>query len=109
SWRNGALPQQRTAARKAAVFFSTMRIVLGLEYDGGSFHGWQSQADGGGVQDALQRALGAVAGARIGVVAAGRTDAGAHATLQVVHFDTDAVRPDTAWVRGTNALLSHAI
>ena len=86
-----------------------MRIALGLEYDGGSFHGWQSQADGGGVQDALERALGAVAGARVGVVAAGRTDAGAHATLQVVHFDTDAVRPDTAWVRGTNAHLPETI
>jgi len=86
-----------------------MRIALGLEYDGGSFHGWQSQADGGGVQDALQRALGAVAGVRVGVVAAGRTDAGAHATLQVVHFDTDAMRLETAWVRGANAHLPETI
>jgi tRNA pseudouridine38-40 synthase len=86
-----------------------MRIALGLEYDGGSFHGWQSQADGGGVQDALQRALGAVAGAQVGVVAAGRTDAGAHATSQVVHFDTDAVRLETAWVRGANAHLPETI
>ncbi len=86
-----------------------MRIALGLEYDGGSFHGWQSQADGGGAQDALERALSAVAGTRIGVAAAGRTDAGAHATLQVVHFDTGAVRPDTAWVRGANALLPQTI
>jgi tRNA pseudouridine38-40 synthase len=86
-----------------------MRIALALEYNGGSFHGWQSQADGRGVQDALERALGEVAGARVGVVAAGRTDAGAHATLQVAHFDTDAVRPDTAWVRGTNAHLPETI
>ena len=82
-----------------------MRIALGLEYDGGSFHGWQSQADGSGVQDALERALGEVAGARIRAIAAGRTDAGAHATLQVAHFDTVAGRPDTAWVRGVNAHL----
>lgn len=82
-----------------------MRIALGLEYDGGSFHGWQSQADGSGVQDALECALGEVAGARIRAIAAGRTDAGAHATLQVVHFDTVAGRPDTAWVRGVNAHL----
>ena len=82
-----------------------MRIALGLEYDGGPFHGWQSQADGGGVQDALERALAAIANARIGTVAAGRTDAGVHATLQVVHFDTEAARPDTAWVRGVNSHL----
>jgi len=86
-----------------------MRIALGLEYDGGSFHGWQSQADGGGVQDALEHALCEVAGGRIRAVAAGRTDAGAHATLQVVHFDTDAARPDTAWVRGANARLPQTI
>jgi tRNA pseudouridine38-40 synthase len=86
-----------------------MRIALGLEYDGGSFHGWQSQADGRGAQDALERALSEIAGARISAVAAGRTDAGAHATLQVVHFDTDAVRPDTAWVRGANAHLPQTI
>ena len=86
-----------------------MRIALGLEYDGGPFHGWQSQADGSGVQDALERALSELAGTPVRTIAAGRTDAGAHATLQVAHFDTDAVRPDTAWVRGTNALLPPTI
>jgi tRNA pseudouridine38-40 synthase len=86
-----------------------MRIALGIEYDGAPFHGWQSQADGSGVQDALERALAAIAGARVRAVAAGRTDAGVHATLQVVHFDTDAARPDTAWVRGANALLPESM
>src|SRR5215468_6967672 len=86
-----------------------MRIALGLEYDGSPFHGWQSQADGSGVQDALERALSAVADAPVGAVAAGRTDAGVHATLQVAHFDTESARPDEAWVRGVNALLPEAI
>ena len=86
-----------------------MRIAIGLEYDGGPFHGWQSQADGSGVQDALERALGAVAGHPVSAVAAGRTDAGVHATLQVVHFDSAAERPDDAWVRGVNSLLPEAI
>ena len=55
-----------------------MRIALGLEYDGSPFHGWQSQADGSGVQDALERALSKIAGTPVRAVAAGRTDAGAH-------------------------------
>ena len=82
-----------------------MRIALGLEFAGTPFTGWQSQPDGRGVQDALERALQAIAGAKTGTIAAGRTDAGVHATLQVAHFDTDAVRPDSAWVRGVNAHL----
>jgi tRNA pseudouridine38-40 synthase len=86
-----------------------MRIALGLEYDGEPFHGWQSQADASGVQDTLERALSSVAGATVSAVAAGRTDAGVHATMQVVHFDTVAARPETAWVRGVNAVLPGAI
>jgi tRNA pseudouridine38-40 synthase len=82
-----------------------MRIALGLEYCGLPFTGWQSQPDGRGVQDALERALAVIADAPVGTVAAGRTDTGVHATMQVVHFDVDAVRPDSAWVRGVNSNL----
>lgn len=82
-----------------------MRIALGLEYDGSRFCGWQSQPSGCGVQDALERALSEIAGETVRVVTAGRTDTGVHALHQVVHFDTAAVRPDSAWVRGVNALL----
>lgn len=86
-----------------------MRIALGVEYDGRLFNGWQSQPDGRTVQDALQRALGQVAGEPVSVVAAGRTDTGVHALEQVVHFDTGATRPLTAWVRGANALLPGSV
>ena len=82
-----------------------MRIALGLEYDGAPFQGWQTQAGGTGVQDALERALSAIADAPVSTVAAGRTDAGVHAAMQVAHFDTDARRADSAWIRGVNALL----
>jgi tRNA pseudouridine38-40 synthase len=82
-----------------------MRIALGLEYDGAPFHGWQSQPDGSGVQNALERALSAIAGELIAVTAAGRTDTGVHATMQIVHFDTGVQRPESAWVRGVNASL----
>jgi tRNA pseudouridine38-40 synthase len=82
-----------------------MRIALCIEYDGSAFHGWQTQTGGGTVQDALEAALSEIAGEPIAVVCAGRTDAGVHATSQVVHFDCGVARPLSAWVRGTNALL----
>ena len=80
-----------------------MRIVLGLEYCGVGFCGWQSQPPGCGVQDALEAAVSAIAGARTGVTAAGRTDTGVHAAFQVAHFDTIAVRPEHAWALGGTA------
>lgn len=86
-----------------------MRIALGLEYDGRAFHGWQTQPHGATVQDALERALAQFAGAPLATVCAGRTDAGVHATAQVVHFDTGIERPLTAWVRGVNAYLPPAV
>jgi len=86
-----------------------MRIALGVEYDGSSFFGWQSQAEGQTVQDTLQHALSQIAGEQISVIAAGRTDTGVHALEQVIHFDTLTERPLTAWVRGVNALLPDSI
>jgi tRNA pseudouridine38-40 synthase len=86
-----------------------MRIAIGLEYSGSSFTGWQSQPDGRGVQDALERALAAIADAPVRTIAAGRTDAGVHATMQIAHFDTGVARPESAWVRGVNAHLPDAV
>lgn len=60
------------------------------------------------MQDALEAALGAIAGEATAVTCAGRTDRGVHARAQVAHFDTAAERPDSAWVRGVNALLPEA-
>ncbi|WP_394809498.1 tRNA pseudouridine(38-40) synthase TruA [Nitrosomonas sp.] len=82
-----------------------MRIVLVLEYDGSRYCGWQSQPAGCSIQDALETALSKIAKEAIRVITAGRTDAGVHALYQVVHFDTLAQRPTSAWIRGVNALL----
>ncbi|MGH8751123.1 MAG: tRNA pseudouridine(38-40) synthase TruA [Burkholderiales bacterium] len=86
-----------------------MRIALGLEYNGAAFCGWQSQPNGCAVQDAMQAALAQIAGEKIALTAAGRTDAGVHALMQVAHFDTRAERPEGAWVRGVNALLPDSV
>jgi tRNA pseudouridine38-40 synthase len=88
---------------------AALRIALGLEYDGAAFCGWQTQPDGCAVQDALERALSGVAGKNIETTCAGRTDAGVHALAQVVHFDVDVERSQSAWIRGGNALLPDAI
>ncbi len=80
-----------------------------LEYDGSNFCGWQRQRSGNSIQNALEVALSNIAGSDIRVVAAGRTDAGVHATYQVAHFDTYAERPMSAWVRGVNTFLPDSI
>ena len=85
------------------------RIALTLAYDGSGFRGWQTQPQGGAVQDGLETAIASVAGHPAATVCAGRTDAGVHAIAQVVHFDTEARRPLSAWVRGVNAHLPGGI
>jgi tRNA pseudouridine38-40 synthase len=82
-----------------------MRIALGIEYDGSDFLGWQSQTNRRGVQDALEASIHAVSGHASRIHAAGRTDTGVHALMQIVHFETEISRPITAWVRGVNAFL----
>ncbi len=86
-----------------------MRVALGVSYDGHSYDGWQSQPSGRTVQDQLEKALGQFADQRVSTLCAGRTDAGVHGLMQVVHFDTTAERTPYAWVRGTNSFLPRDI
>jgi tRNA pseudouridine38-40 synthase len=86
-----------------------MRVVLGVSYSGQAYQGWQSQLSGITVQDRLETALGKFTAQRVSTLCAGRTDAGVHALMQVVHFDTDRVRDPHAWTRGTNANLPRDI
>jgi len=85
------------------------RIALGVQYDGSSWRGWQTQPGGGTVQDALEGALQRFTLTPIRTLCAGRTDAGVHATEQVVHFDTALERDLFSWVRGVNAFLPPSI
>jgi tRNA pseudouridine38-40 synthase len=82
-----------------------VRIALGLEYDGTAYNGWQRQRSGDGVQAHVENALSKVANEVIGVICAGRTDTGVHASGQVVHFDTNSERPDRGWLLGANSNL----
>ncbi len=86
-----------------------MRLALGVEYDGGAFSGFQQQKHARSVQQVLQEALARVADHPVSLLAAGRTDAGVHATGQVVAFSTHAQRPLHGWQRGVNALTPAAV
>lgn len=82
------------------------RIALGIEYKGARYRGWQRQESGvPSVQAALEKALSQVAAEPVSLMCAGRTDAGVHASGQVVHFDTRVERPLKAWIMGGNANL----
>ena len=85
------------------------RIALGVRYDGSAYHGWQVQDRVSTIQQQVERALSVVADQPIMVVCAGRTDAGVHASGQVLHFDTMAYRSNHAWIFGVNNNLPYDI
>jgi len=82
-----------------------MRIALGIEYLGGAYCGYQRQKHCPSIQQHLESALSSIANHAVELFCAGRTDTGVHAVGQVVHFDTDAIRPERAWIQGTNTQL----
>lgn len=82
-----------------------MRWKLHLEYDGTTFAGWQLQGDRPTVQRDVEAALARLLGHPARVFAAGRTDAGVHAAMQVACFDTEVVRSPREIRDGLNAHL----
>lgn len=91
----------------SVILENTHRVALVIEYDGTQYFGWQAQRFDGlsTIQETIEKAISSVADHEVEVVCAGRTDAGVHATGQVIHFDTSAKRPDYSWVMGVNANL----
>ena len=85
------------------------RIVLGVQYTGTGWNGYQKQPDRNTVQDRLEIALEKFACTQLSTTCAGRTDTGVHAMEQVIHFDTELDRPVQSWVRGVNAFLPESI
>ena len=83
-----------------------MRYAARVEYDGTDFAGFQVQPGARTVQGELEAALARISGgSRVRVVAAGRTDAGVHATDQVIAFTDPTGKPAEELARALNALL----
>jgi len=99
----------KSAAQYYSDWASGMRIALAVEYDGSEFCGWQRQPHCHSVQAELEAALTKIADEPITVSCSGRTDTGVHGLAQVVHFDTNAVRPLRAWTFGTNTHLHKSV
>ena len=85
------------------------RVALLIQYDGSRFSGWQRQKNVTTVQEILERALLKVTHCIVKTFAAGRTDAGVHASGQVVHFDIDCVIPGNRYSDVLNNLLPSTI
>jgi len=101
------MPDNSIETASASRANEPVRIALLIEYDGSGFSGWQRQSAPPlpTVQGAVEEALSRVADHPVRLLCAGRTDAGVHATAQVVHFDAAVDRGPKAWVRGGNSLL----
>jgi len=80
------------------------RVALLIQYIGSNYHGWQRQKNATTVQEIIEEALFKITNHLVKTFAAGRTDAGVHASGQVVHFDIDCVIPGNSF---SNVLNSH--
>jgi tRNA pseudouridine38-40 synthase len=88
-----------------------MKLACGIEYDGTGYHGFQRQPEDHGptIQGTVEAAIERICGEMVVVHAAGRTDAGVHASGQVIHFRTNATLTPRVWMRALNAVLPDVV
>ncbi|MEO9130006.1 MAG: tRNA pseudouridine(38-40) synthase TruA [Sphingomonas sp.] len=84
------------------------RFALTIEYDGRPFMGWQRQTHGPSVQAAIEAAAHKLTGEAVAVHAAGRTDAGVHATGMRAHLDIERTFTPFRLMEALNALVRPA-
>lgn len=72
------------------------RLQIDVAYDGTAFSGWATQPDKRTIQDLVEEAIACISRSSVESVVAGRTDAGVHATGQVIHVDL----PETVFTDG---------
>jgi tRNA pseudouridine38-40 synthase len=81
------------------------RFRLTVEYDGRPYMGWQRQAHGPSIQQAIEDVINAITGEKAAVHAAGRTDAGVHALAMAAHVDINKTFTPFRLMEAFNALL----
>ena len=86
-----------------------MRLAMTVEYDGTQYSGFQYQKNAPTIQEEIEKAIESLTAKPVRIQAAGRTDAGVHATGQVVAFDTDAPYDPNTVLRALNARLPQDI
>ena len=85
------------------------RVALLIQYDGSNYSGWQRQKNAISVQETIENVLSLLSHQTVRTFASGRTDAGVHASGQVVHFDIDLVIPGYRYADLLNSKLPHSI
>ena len=88
-----------------------MNIACGIEYDGTDYRGFQRQPESHGqtIQGVLEQAIVSISSEKAVVNGAGRTDAGVHASGQVIHFHSNFHLTPPVWVRALNAVLPNSV
>ena len=86
-----------------------LRYFIELSYNGKNYHGWQIQPNAISVQEVLEKALSTILRNKIGVVGAGRTDAGVHASQIFAHFDSSVALEENELVYKLNSILPKTI
>jgi tRNA pseudouridine38-40 synthase len=85
------------------------RWLCTVTYHGAFFSGWQSQKEGSGIQDVIQKVLSDIHQVEVRITASGRTDAGVHALAQRFHFDSSLDLDGDTWTKAMNAQLPPSI
>ena len=86
-----------------------MRIILGIQYDGKDFCGWQIQPNCVTVQETVERAIFKLTGQKVSITGSGRTDSGVHALCQIAHFDIEGTIPPEKYAPALNGLLPESV
>ncbi len=85
------------------------RVALIIQYDGSTYSGWQKQKQAITIQETIEKKIKELSNQDIKTFAAGRTDAGVHASGQVAHFDDNSTIPPFRWADALNGRLPDSI